>query len=124
MFDITDINIHIASFLPREDVVSFLKSSRELRNDLHNIPFKSFTFSENAGMNEIKAMMSHLDVIESLQIIRCNFVEHLLLPMKMLKELTLIYCNNIDYTELFERFKGIKHIATDGALITNIKLTR
>lgn len=96
MTHITDLNIYISSFLQKTDVVSFLKSSIELRNDLYNIPFKSFVLTENFGMNEIKAMMCHLDVIEILEINNCEFVDQLLLPMKKLKYLTLIRCDVSD----------------------------
>ncbi|MDD4930596.1 MAG: hypothetical protein PHG66_00380 [Candidatus Colwellbacteria bacterium] len=112
-FSVTDLNIYISSFLPREDVVSFLKSSRGLRKDLHNIPFRAFVFSEKSGMNEIKGMMSHLDVIEILEIRDCNFVEHLLLPMKRLKELKLVDCNYIDCSVLYNQFKTLTKLSID-----------
>lgn len=96
-FKISDINILISSFLPREDIVSLLKSSRELRSDLHNIPFKHFVFSQWAGINEIKAMLTHLDVIETLEINSCDFVTEILFPMKRLKIIILENCR-ISYT--------------------------
>lgn len=91
-FKVSDINSLISSFLHKEDIVSFLKSSRELRNDLHNIPFKNFIFSQQAGMVEIKALMHHLDVVEILEVNGCDFVTDILLPMKRLKTLILKNC--------------------------------
>ena len=111
-FQITELNILISSFLPRYDTVSFLKSSRDLRNDLHNIPFKSFILEKEAGMTEMKAMLSHMDVIETLEIRGCTFVEYLLLPMKRLRELKLVDCNSISHTELYNKFKTLKRLST------------
>lgn len=116
-FVISVLNVLISSFLPREDVVSFIKSSRDLRKDLHNIPFQSFTLDERGGMNEIKGMMAHLDVIETLEIRGCNFVEHLLLPMKRLRELKLVDCNDIDPSELYSKFKLLSGVTIQHGLI-------
>lgn len=109
MTHVTDLNVYISSFLGPVDIISFLKSSRELRNDLHNIPFKSFVLSSTYGMNEIKAMMNHLDVIESIEITDCNFIDYILLPMKKLKHITLTRCDLSDKNNCGNLFKCIEN---------------
>ena len=105
IFNITDINRYISSFLSLDDTVSFLKSSRDLRNDLHDIPFTNFVFSEKSGMNEIKGMMNHLDTIETIEFKGCDFVDHLLLPIKNLKRLVLTNCKLVDIAVIYKCFK-------------------
>lgn len=117
-FSVTDMNRHISSFLSKGDVVSFLKSSKDLRNDLYNIPYKHFIFDQNAGMSNIKGMMFHLDDIEILEIIGCDFIEQILLPMKNLKSLTLKKCTISDHTVLIKYFgsHGLHMLSTDNLL--------
>ena len=116
-FIITDLNNLVSTYISRNDTVSLLKSSKNLRADLHTIPFKSFIFDEWAGMNEIRGMVMHLDTIETLEIRGCNFVEHLLLPMKRLKELILINCNKINHYETSNRYKTLEKFSNNGLII-------
>lgn len=110
-FSVSDVNVYISSFLTREDTSSFLKTSKNLRKDLCNTLYHNFIFSENAGIDTIKSMMKHLDIIEILELRNCSFTEYLLLPMKKLKKLILTKCNVVvtDY-ELQKRYKSLKRL--------------
>lgn len=104
-FHIQDINRYISSFLTKDDIISFVKTSKNLKYDLCDLPYKKFIFDSSAGMNEIKLLMTYSNDIEELHIIECDFADHILCDYKNLKTLRLIRCKYDEKS--LDKYEGV-----------------
>ena len=125
-FSHLDTNLIIASYLSKNDVVSLIKTNKNLHTDLFYLPYKIFRFNWYSDTDTLKTFVIHAKGIEELIIDNYEFFQYIKVNLPRLKKITIKNCNlsNLKLLDLYSQ--TITEIIIDNCIIndTNFDLKK